>query len=175
MAVANIATQLGAVPVFADVDPETFCISMNEIEKKITSKTKLIVLIHTYGNVCDISGIMDLANKYNINVLEDCAESLFSKHNDKYCGSFGKISTFSFHATKTITTGEGGMVITDDESLFDKMALFRSHGLLKRGTYNHLVPGHNFRLTNIQAAIGLAQFEEKNRIIEARKKNTSYL
>ncbi len=161
MAVANIALQFGSIPVFADVDPDTFCISVNEIEKKITPKTKLIVPIHTYGNVCEMTRIVDLANRYNITVLEDCAESIFSKHNNRYCGCFGKISTFSFQATKTITTGEGGMVVTEDEMLFEKMILYRSHGLLKRGTYNHLLPGHNFRLTNIQAALGLAQLEEK--------------
>lgn len=170
MAVANIAVQFGAVPVFADVDLETFCLSANGIEKKITKKTKLIVPIHTYGNVCDMDAIMEIAKKHDIAVIEDCAESLFSKYNDKYCGCFGKISTFSFHATKTITTGEGGMVITGDDKLFDKMVLYRSHGLLKRGTYNHLIPGHNFRLTNIQAAIGLAQFEKKNRVIKERKR-----
>lgn len=170
LASANIATQMGLVPIFADVDPNTWCINLKEIEKRITKKTKAIIPIHTYGNVCDMNGIKTLAQLHNLTIIEDCAESLFSKFNNQYCGSFGDINCFSFQATKTITTGEGGMVVTNDEQLFNKMILYRSHGLTKRGRYWHELPGHNFRITNIQAALGLAQFEKKDTIIQEKKR-----
>ncbi|MCD4795141.1 MAG: DegT/DnrJ/EryC1/StrS family aminotransferase [Bacteroidales bacterium] len=169
MAAANIALHFGAKPIFADVDPKTWNITASEIEKKITKKTKAIVPVHTYGNVCDMDEIMNIANKYNIWVIEDVAEALFSKYKDKYAGTFGHLSSFSFQATKTITTGEGGMLITANKELSDKMKLYRSHGLSERGKYWHEVPGHNFRLTNMQAALGVAQFEKRNDIIAARK------
>ncbi len=168
LAASNIAKQMGMVPVFADVDPETWCITDQEIRKKITNKTKAIVPVHTYGNVCDMESINSLANGYGLIVIEDCAESLFSKINNQYCGTFGKVNSFSFQATKTITTGEGGLVVTNDEELYRKMSLYRSHGLTERGKYWHELPGHNFRLTNLQAALGLAQFEKREDIIDAR-------
>ncbi len=166
---ANIAMQMGLKPVFAEVNPETWCLDAKSIEKKITKKTKVIVPVHTYGNVCEMDEIMQLAKSYNLNVIEDCAESLFSKYKDQYCGTFSQISTFSFQATKTITTGEGGLVVTNNSDLFQKMKLYHSHGLKERGTYYHHVPGHNFRLTNIQAALGFAQFKQKNKIIRKRE------
>lgn len=171
MAVANLALHVGIKPIFADVDFHTWCVTAKNIEKKLTNKTKAIVPVHTYGNVCDMDEIVKLASRNNIIVIEDGAEALFSKYKNNYCGTFGEIGTFSMHATKTITTGEGGFVVCDD-SLTEVMSLYRSHGLLERGSYDHLVAGHNFRLTNIQAALGCAQLEnittilaEKNRIL----------
>jgi perosamine synthetase len=170
LAASNIALQMGVIPKFADVDKETWCVTADNIYSKITKKTKAIVPIHTYGNVCEMDKIMSLANDYKIPVIEDCAESLFSKKNGKYCGTLGNYSTFSFQATKTITTGEGGLVVSDNEEFFNKMILYRSHGLPVRGSYYHEIPGHNFRLTNLQAAFGVAQFECKDKIIDYRKK-----
>lgn len=170
MGAANIAMQMKIKPVFAEVDPETWCITAREIEKRITKKTKAIVPIHTYGNVCDMDAIMNLAKKRNLIVIEDCAESLFSKYKKRYCGTFGHINSFSFQATKTLTTGEGGMVVTDNEELFKKMCLYRSHGLIERGRYWHEVPGHNFRLTNLQAAMGYAQLQQIRKIILERSR-----
>lgn len=170
LASANVALHLNLKPVFADVDENTWCLNPDDIEKRITKKTKVIVPVHTYGNVCEMNKINEIAKKYNLIVLEDCAESLFSKYNNKYCGTLGDVSSFSFQATKTITTGEGGMVVTENEELYHKMFLIRSHGLPIRGSYLHTVPGHNFRLTNLQAAMGLAQFENKNIIIQERKR-----
>lgn len=169
LAASNIAVQMGIKPVFVDVDPETWCVTDDEILNKISKKTKAIVPIHTYGNVCDMTKIMEIAKKYNISVIEDCAESLFSKIDGKFSGTFGDINSFSFQATKTITTGEGGMVVTDNEELYNTMTLYRSHGLKERGKYWHEVPGHNFRLTNLQAALGVAQFEQMSNIIDSRK------
>jgi perosamine synthetase len=157
------------VPKFADVDSKTWCVTAEEINKRITKKTKAIVAIHTYGNVCDMNEIMGLGQQFNIPIIEDCAESLFSKFNGRYCGTFGNANSFSFQATKTITTGEGGLVVTDNQDLYNKMSLYRSHGLIERGKYWHEIPGHNFRLTNLQAALGVAQFEVKDLIIKSRE------
>jgi perosamine synthetase len=128
------------------------------------------VPVHTYGNICEMNEINDIAKKYNLIVLEDCAESLFSKYNDKHSGTLGDVSSYSFQATKTITTGEGGMVVTGDEELNKKMFLIRSHGLPYRGNYLHTEPGHNFRLTNMQAAMGVAQLEYMEKIISERNR-----
>jgi len=170
LAASNIALQMGLTPVFVEVDPETWCVTAGDIEKKITKKTKAIVPVHTYGNVCEMKSINQLAADNNISVVEDCAESLFSKIDGQYSGTYGHVNSFSFQATKTITTGEGGLVVTDNEALYRKMSLYRSHGLTQRGRYWHELPGHNFRLTNLQAALGVAQFEKKAVIIEERKR-----
>lgn len=166
MAAANVLINIGAVPVFADVDYSTWCITAESIEAKITNKTKAIVPIHTYGNVCS----METINELGILVIEDGAEALFSKYKGKYCGTFGDVGTFSMHATKTITTGEGGFVICDNDDVAQLMATIRSHGLLTRGCYNHVLAGHNFRLTNMQAALGCAQVENVNNVISERRR-----
>jgi perosamine synthetase len=172
LAAANIAQQMGIIPIFAEVDKDTWCVTAEEIQRKITNKTKAIVPVHTYGNVCNMEEIMNLVKGTDIWVIEDCAESLFSKikyqSNYQYSVTIGHVNSFSFQATKTITTGEGGMVVTDNEDISKKMKLYRSHGLQQRGRYYHEVPGHNFRLTNLQAAMGFAQFEKRDVIINAR-------
>jgi perosamine synthetase len=170
MAAANIALHMKLKPVFAEVDPNTWCLTAPEIEKKITARTRAIVPVHTYGNMCPMPAIMELAKGKGITVIEDCAESLFSRYAGRYCGTFGDVNTFSFHATKTITTGEGGLVVTEDEDIYRKMLLYRSHGLLQRGRYYHELPGHNFRLTNLQAALGCAQLEQRERIVSERRR-----
>jgi perosamine synthetase len=169
LAAANVALNMGAIPVFADVDPNTWCITAGNIEKVITSKTKAVIAVHTYGNSCEMDKIVDLCSKGNICVIEDVAESLGTKYKGKLTGTFGDINCFSFQATKTITTGEGGMVLTKDNAIAERMRLYRSHGMGKT-RYFHDVPGLNFRLTNIQAALGCAQFEKIEDIIEARKR-----
>jgi perosamine synthetase len=171
MAAANIALICGAKPVFAEVDPKTWCVTAEAIEKCITSKTKAIVPVHTYGNVCAMDDIMSLSSKYpRVFIIEDTAEALGSRYKDKLAGTIGHLGTFSFHATKTITTGEGGLVTTRSSELADAMALYRSHGMRRQRFYWHDVPGHNFRLTNIQAALGCAQFESIEHIIKQRKR-----
>lgn len=179
MAAANVAVHVGAFPVFADVDPDTWCLSGKEIEKHISPRTKAIVPIHTYGNVCDMDAIMEVANRLGIMVIEDAAEAIGSKYKGKSAGTIGIMGTYSFHATKTITTGEGGAVTTDDEAMYRRMQLFRNHGVgAKR--YWHEVIGHNFRLTNMQAALGCAQLnaideisEQRDRVYNAYKRNLS--
>jgi perosamine synthetase len=176
MAAANVALHMNLKPVFAEVDPTTWCLSHENMASLITSKTKAIVPVHTYGNVCEMNLIMKVADELGIPVIEDCAESLFSKYEGKQSGSFGAISTYSFHATKTITTGEGGAVSTDSDEFAERMMLYRSHGMDRsKKFYWHDLPGHNFRLTNFQAAMGVAQMEQSDKILKERKRvYTSY-
>ena len=174
LAAANVALQMGIKPVFADVDLETFCVTAKNIEKKITNKTKLIVVIHTYGNVCELDPIIKIAKSKKITVLEDSAESLGSKYKGKQSGGVADIGTYSFHATKTITTGEGGMIVTNKNKEFtERLRAFRDHGV-KVTRYFHHLPGHNFRLTNIQAAIGYAQMENFSKIDTERRRVYRY-
>jgi perosamine synthetase len=169
LAAANLSLLMNAIPVFAEISPDTWCVTAAAIEKCLTPRTKLIVPIHTYGNVCDMDSILTLAESRNIPVVEDTAEALASLYKGRYAGTFGTIGTFSFQATKTITTGEGGMVVTKDKDIYAQMALYRSHGMLRKRYYWHELAGHNFRLTNIQAALGCAQMETLNLKIAGRK------
>jgi len=170
MGAANVACLMGALPVFADIDPHTWCITAETIEKCISPRTRAIVVIHTYGNVCEMDEILSLAKNKQIPVIEDTAEALASKYKSKMTGTMGTIGTYSFHATKTITTGEGGMVTTADQDIYERMWLYRNHGMLRKVYYWHELTGHNFRLTNLQAALGCAQFRHIDKIIEERKR-----
>jgi perosamine synthetase len=144
------------------------------VEKCLSLRTKAIVPVHTYGNVCNMDEIIALANERSVVVVEDAAEAFASRYKNREAGSIGQLGTFSFQATKTITTGEGGMVITNSGDLRDRLRLVRSHGML-RTRYWHEVPGHNFRLTNLQAAMGCAQLEKIEQIIgERRRVYSSY-
>lgn len=169
MAAANVALHLGAKPVFTEVDPRTWCMSADDIERHISARTKAIVPVHTYGNVCAMDEIMALANSKSILVVEDAAEAFASRYKNRVAGTQGALGTFSFHATKTITTGEGGMVVTESQQLHDRLYLFRNHGM-RRTRYWPEVPGHNFRMTNMQAALGCAQLERIDQIIRERKR-----
>ncbi|SJZ74331.1 DegT/DnrJ/EryC1/StrS family aminotransferase [Sediminibacterium ginsengisoli] len=171
LAAANVLKLMEATPVFVDIDENNWCLDSNLIQKSVTKKTKAIVIIHNYGIIADMLRIKQIAADNNIVLVEDCAESIFSKYDNKYCGQFGDISTFSFHATKTIATGEGGMVCCRNEELTDKLKLIRSHGLRrKKKHYWHEYFGHNFRLSNILAAIGFGQLEHADEIIEAKQR-----
>jgi len=169
MAAANIAMQMGAKPVFTEVDPDTWCMKATEIEKCLSARTKIVIPVHIYGNVCDMTDIIDLAENRGFIVVEDAAEAFLSKYDNRFAGTMGEIGCFSFQATKTITTGEGGMVVTGNTTLHRQMVLYRNHGMRAK-RYWHEVPGHNFRLTNLQAALGCAQMEGIDRIIRERKR-----
>jgi perosamine synthetase len=165
-----VALHLGAQPVFAEVDPDTWCVTADTVEPLLTSRTRAIVPVHTYGNVCPMDEINALATSKGIPVVEDAAEALASRYKARLAGTMSTIGSFSFQATKTITTGEGGMVVTAEDSLRDVMALYRSHGMLRKHFYWHELPGHNFRLTNLQAALGCAQLERLDDILATRKR-----
>ena len=169
MAAANGALHLGAKPVFAEVDPVTWCMTATEVERCLTPRTRAVIPVHTYGNICAMDEIMALGKSRSIAVVEDAAEAFGSRYKNRQAGTIGQIGTFSFHATKTITTGEGGMVITDGPEFRDRLYLFRNHGMLHR-RYWHEVAGHNFRLTNLQAAMGLAQLERIDQIVGERRR-----
>jgi len=169
LAAANVAIHMGLKPIFAEVDKKTWCLDGRTVSSVLSSRTRAIVPIHTYGNACPMEEIMDISSKTGIPVLEDSAEAIGTQYKGRWVGTMGHVGCFSFHATKTITTGEGGMVITDDPSMNEKMRLYRSHGMGKI-RYFHDVPGHNFRMTNIQAAIGCAQLEHSKEIFEHRSK-----
>lgn len=170
MASANMVIGAGAKPIYSDIDPDTWCLDPACVERKISSRTRAIVAVHNYGNVCDMRALRRLADQRRLFLIEDAAEALFSKYRGRFSGSFGDISCFSFQATKTLTTGEGGCVLTSDRKLFARMQLIRNHGLSQRGRYWHDVLGYNFRLTNIQAALGCAQFKHRAKIISSRHK-----
>jgi perosamine synthetase len=170
MAAANMVIGAGAKPVYADIDPATWCVDPAQVKRKISSRTRAIVAVHNYGNVCDMRVLRQLADRHKLFLIEDVAEALFSRSRGRLAGTVGDISCFSFQATKTLTTGEGGCVLTSDPKLFDRMRLIRDHGLSQRGRYWHDVLGYNFRLTNIQAALGCAQFKNRVKIIAVRHK-----
>lgn len=182
VAPANMVLQTGARPVFVDIDPRTWCIDVAEVKKSITSRTRAIIPVHVYGNVCDMEGLMEIARDNGLYLIEDVAEAVFSKYRGRFAGSFGDLGCFSFHAAKTIAMGEGGSVLTDDEGLCGRMRTLRSHGMREDRRYWHDLVGYNYRLTNLQAAVGCAQLEnsdtmvkEKARIYRRYRENLSDL
>lgn len=174
IASVNAISYTGAKPVFADSLKDTWQINPNDIKSKITSKTKAIMVVHLYGHACEMQQIVKIANENDLYVIEDCAEAFGSKYNNKLVGNFGHIATFSFFGNKTITTGEGGMVATNDAKLSEIMIHLKSQGLAKNREYWHDVVGYNYRMTNICAAIGLAQLEQATDFIEKKRKIASW-
>ncbi len=171
IATANAVKYVGASPAFADSDINTWNISIESIKRLITRRTKAIIPVHLYGNPCDMDGILELANEQNLFVIEDAAEAIGSKYNKKHVGSFGHISTFSLYGNKTITTGEGGVVVTNDVELYDKLKLLKGQGMNPKKRYWFDVIGYNYRMTNMQAAIGCAQLERVNELVDKKIKN----
>ena len=160
----------GAIPVFIDIEKDSWNLDVNLIEQKITSKTKAILISNIYGYLPNIEYIRLLCDKFNIFLIEDAAESLGASFNGFKSGTLGHISTFSFFGNKTITTGEGGMVITNEKKLHDRVEVLKNQGNSKTRTYFHDVLGFNYRMTNIQAAIGLAQLEQLDLILNKKTK-----
>lgn len=169
IASANPITEAGAKVVFVDSLRDTWQMDPDDIENKITSKTKVIMAVHLYGHPCDMDKIMTIAQKHNLYVIEDCAEAIGSEYKGKKVGSFGDIACFSFFGNKTITCGEGGMVLTNSEYLHERILKIKGQGLAKNREYWHDTLGFNYRMTNIQAAIGLAQFEQIDKFIDKKR------
>ncbi len=163
----------GAKPVFVDAEKETWNIDPKKIEEKVTNRTKAIMVVHIYGHPCDMDPIIDIAKKYNLKIIEDSAEAHGAEYRGKKCGSLGDIACFSFYANKMITTGEGGMVVTNDEELAKKCRSYRNLCFPLDGSRNYLHKeiGFNYRMSNVLAAIGLAQLEKVEESIEKRIKN----
>jgi len=166
---ANTVIHTGAKPVFVDVDKYTWTIDPKNIEEKLTKNTRAIMPVHLYGHPCDMDPIMEIAATHELFIVEDCAEALGAKYKGELVGVFGDIACFSFFSNKTITTGEGGMVITKSPDLYEKLLIWRDHGMSKARRYWHVVPGYNYRMTNLQAAVGLAQLEQIDTFLEQRQ------
>jgi perosamine synthetase len=168
--VPNTVLYTGAEPVFVDSHPDYWCIDPSKIEEEVNKKTKVIIPVHLYGNPCDMDVIMEIARDHDLFVVEDCAEAHGAEYKDKKVGKFGRISCFSFYGNKIITTGEGGMCLTDDEDLAQKMRVLRDHGMNIEKKYWHEVVGFNYRMTNLQAALGVAQLEKIDSLIERKRR-----
>jgi len=169
VASVNAIKYVGARPVFVDSEPDSWQIDPEEIRRKLTDRTKAILVVHLYGHPCDMDQIMEIAEERGIRVIEDCAEAFGSRYKGRLCGTFGDVSTFSFYGNKTITTGEGGMVVSNDDDIADMAVRFHGQGLAKDREYWHDIIGYNFRMTNICAAIGLAQLERADLIVTRKR------
>lgn len=156
-------------PIFIDADINTWNMNVEHVEKKISKKTKVILVSHIYGLPTEMIEISKLAKKYNIKIIEDAAEAHGLKYKDKYCGWYGDISIFSFYANKLITTGEGGMILTNNKNIFEKCQNLRNLYFGKKNRFQHFQMGWNYRMTNIQAAIGCAQLENINLHIKKKR------
>ena len=176
---ANCVLYCGGKPVFADIDPQTYNIDAEDIKRKITARTKAVIPVHLAGQPCDMDAIHKIAEEYHLMVIEDGAHALGSVYKGKKIGALSDMTTFSFHPVKPITTGEGGMVVTDDEELYQRLVLFRSHGITRDASlltedggpwfYQQLELGYNYRITDIQCALGCSQMKKLQRFIGRRR------
>ncbi len=172
IACANAIAYTGAKPVFADSDREYWCVSPEDIKKRISKRTKAIMVVHIYGHPCDMDPIMEIADEKGIPVVEDCAEAHGGEYKGRKVGSFGAINCFSFYGNKIITTGEGGMCLTDDDELAERMMILKNQGTKPefRNKYYYDMVGFNYRMTNVQAAIGLAQMDKLDYLIKQKRR-----
>lgn len=176
---SNCVLYCGGTSVFADVDPKTYNIDPEDIRRKITDKTKAIIAVHLAGQPCDMDEIHKIAKEHDLIVIEDGAHALGSVYKGKKVGTLSDMTTFSFHPVKPITTGEGGMIVTDNEEFYQKMMLFRSHGITRDENlmtrndgpwfYQQLDLGYNYRITDIQCALGCSQMKKLDRFLALRK------
>lgn len=171
---AMAVTKLGAIPVLIDSDLFTWNMKVEEIEAKITARTKAIMIVHLYGLPVKMDQVLELARKYNLKIIEDAAEMHGQTYNGKPCGSFGDVSTFSFYPNKHVTTGEGGMIVTDDEELAERCRVLRNLCFRKDVRYVHDEISDNYRFSNLQAAIGLAQLERLDEFVERKRAMGEY-
>jgi perosamine synthetase len=167
---------MGAKPVFIDIRPDTWCLDPKLIERAITPRTKAILAVHLYGNMCDMDALREIGRRHNIPIIEDAAEAIGSRWNGAHAGSMGLFGTFSFHGTKTVTTGEGGMFVTNDEALYREVLCLNNHGRRpeqKKQFWADQI-GFKYKISNIQAAIGCAQLERVGELIEGKRRVFSF-
>ena len=170
VATAAPIVHLGAKPIFVDILPDSWCIDPELAESAITPRTKAIIAVHLYGNLCDMDRLLAIGRKYGIPVIEDAAEAIGSVYHGKRAGSMGHFGTFSFHGTKTLTTGEGGMFVTDDAELYETVLTMSNHGRV-RGQTKQFWPdmvGFKYKMSNVQAAIGCAQLERLQVLVDRK-------
>lgn len=168
IASVNAITYVGATPIFVDSSLDTWQLDLDEVKKRISSKTKAILAVHIYGNTVDLDILRELCNQHHLYLIEDCSEAIGTLFKNRHVGAEADIATFSFFGNKTITTGEGGMVCTNNSQLRDRVELFKGQGVSKSREYWHEVIGYNYRMTNICAAIGVAQLEKIDEILEKK-------
>ena len=176
VATASPIVHLGAKPVFVDVLPDTWCLDPAKVDQAITSRTKAIVSVHIYGNLCDMDRLLAIGDKHGIPVIEDAAEALGSRWHGRRAGSMGKFGTFSFHGTKTLTTGEGGMFVTNNDVLYEHVLTLSNHGRA-RGQQKQFWPdmvGFKYKMSNIQAALGCGQMERIEELIADKRRVFQY-
>lgn len=166
----NQIVRSGAVPILIDADPLTWNIDVHTIEERISSKTKAIMVVHIYGLPVDMDPVLELCESYNLKLIEDAAEMIGQTYKGNQCGSFGDISTFSFYPNKHITTGEGGMILTDDDDLAETCRSLRNLCFQPKKRFVHERLGWNMRMTNLQAAVGLAQLEQLDEFVSKKRK-----
>ena len=166
---AQAIVECGGVPVLVDSDPVNWQMDVSQIREKITPRTRAIMVVHIYGHPADMDPIMDLAEEFELNVIEDAAEAHGAEYKGKKCGGLGDISVFSFYANKLITTGEGGMVLTRSDELGEKARALRNLCFQKSRRFYHENLGYNFRMTNIQAALGVGQLERIEQIVDQKR------
>jgi perosamine synthetase len=172
-ATSNSVLYTGARPVFVDIDEDTFTMDPSKIEDAITDKTKAILVVQLYGQSADMDPILDIAHKHNLLVIEDAAQAHGAEYKGRKVGTLGDVACFSFYPTKNMTTGEGGMITTDNEEIANMARIYRAHGSSVK--YHHDYLGYNFRSTDIAAAIGLAQLKKIDSFNDKRNENASYL
>jgi len=171
IATAAPITYLGAKPVFVDILPDTWCIDPQKVESMITKRTKAIIAVHIYGNLCDMDTLNTIGLRHGIPIIEDAAEAIGSIYHGKRAGSLGTFGAFSFHGTKTITTGEGGMFVTDNDELYEKVLTLSNHGRIRNQSKQFWpeMVGFKYKLANIQAAIGCAQMERIEELVSRKR------
>jgi perosamine synthetase len=170
VATANAVAYTGARPVLVDSEPRTWAIDPALVEAAITPRTKAIVVVHLYGHPADLDPILDVAARHGLPVVEDAAEAHGARYRDRVVGGLGTVGAFSFYGNKIVTTGEGGMLVTDDDALAERLRLLRAHGMAPDRRYWHPVLGFNYRLTNLQAALGVAQMERVEELIASKRR-----
>lgn len=167
---AAAALRLGAKPVLVDIEPETWNMDVSQVEARITPRTKAIMPVHIYGHPVDMDPVLEIARKRGLMVIEDAAEVHGAEYKGRKCGSLGQISSWSFYANKLVTTGEGGMVLLDDEKQYERAKSYRNLCFIPQERFLHHELGYNFRMTNMQAAVGLAQVERLDEIVKFKRR-----
>lgn len=176
--IASVApiVHLGATPVFVDIRPDTWCLDPHLIERAVTPRTKAILAVHLYGNLCEMDEILAIGRKFGVSVIEDAAEAIGSEYRGYRAGSMGTFGTFSFHGTKTVTTGEGGMFVTNSADLFERVLTLSNHGRSRNQTKQFWpdMVGYKYKMSNLQAALGCAQMERIDALIERKRQIFHY-
>jgi dTDP-4-amino-4,6-dideoxygalactose transaminase len=171
-----VVVQQGATPVLVDIDPVTYTIDLEDLARKVTPRSRAIIPVHCFGLSADMDGINSIAARYGLAVIEDAACAMGTTYDGRRCGSLGTMGCFSFHPRKVITTGEGGMITTDDDALAERIALLRSHGGVRRdGRFLFEAAGFNYRMSDIQAAVGVAQMRKLDGLIAGKRRMAARL